>query len=189
MANVPEPTLPRPTIPTLTSFIWTYYGKAQQRRLLARNHPEEDFISPGFELFFRLPVAHVEAVGNDAGPRFQIVQQFGAQLQVDRRQQIESYYGGIADFGFEQILLDELYQPGDARLLCVLARFPDSLRVDIDADSAGAEFLGRGYDDPAVAAAQVIHYVTLFHARGIQHRVYDDVRRRNVGHVRLAFLS
>ena len=64
---------------------------------------------------------------------------------------------------------------GDAVLRGVLVGFLDPLRVDVDADGARAE-LGRGDDDAAVAAPEVVDHVVGADLRGLEHRVDDQLR-------------
>src|SRR5512134_3255681 len=85
-----------------------------------------------------LPVAHVEAVRNDAGAGPELADQPGAQLQIEPRQEIERHDGRIAEVDLEQVLVDESHAPGDAGLARICVRLPDALRVDVDAGPAHA---------------------------------------------------
>ena len=122
-----------------------------------RHHPEVDRVLLRHAHFQRLergPVTHAEVVRDHTGARLQIAKELGSQPKVHLGQQKECDDGGLADFGLEQILLEELHLFGDTGLDGILARLPDSRRVDVDADAADAEPLGGGDDDAAVAGAE-----------------------------------
>jgi hypothetical protein len=64
--------------------------------------------------------------------------------------------------------------------------FGNSLRIDVDADSARTE-LSRGRDyDAAVPAAEVIDNVGFCHIRELEHRGDDGIFGRNPDHIRFA---
>src|SRR4029077_5608757 len=93
---------------------------------------------------------HVELVGHDARPARQLAPELGDQLQIELRQQEDRDDGGFADVGLEQILVQKLHAVADPPLDHVVPRHPQVERVDLDADTAGAEQLRGRNRNPAV---------------------------------------
>ncbi|MDT4859688.1 hypothetical protein FQZ97_942100 [compost metagenome] len=105
------------------------------------------------------PVAHVEGVGDDAGAGSQLAEQAGAQLFVDRLQQIQAHHGGRADIDAEQVLLDEVDEAFDPGPTGLLHGVGDPHRVDVHPDAACVAVPGGGDHDPSVARPEVVEQV------------------------------
>ena len=131
---------------------------------------------------FQSPMSNACDTMRRAG--LELLQQLRAQLQVERRQQVERHDRRLADVALEQVLMQDLDPVGHAVLRDVLVGFLDALRVDVDADAARAELLRRGDDDAAVAAAEVVDDVVLGDLGGLEHRLDHVGRRRHVDDVR-----
>src|SRR5581483_11746269 len=108
------------------------------------------------KLFFRLPIAHIERVRDDAGADSQLIQQLGAEPRVHAGQQ---------------------KQRDDSRLA-------DALRIDIDSHAARAIELGRGDHDPAVAASQIVNDVFIRDLGQFQHGFHAGLGGGQVGNLR-----
>ena len=121
---------------------------------------------------------------DDPRAGLELGEQARPQLHIEIRQQVERHHRRLAELGAEQILVAELDQLGDAVLLRVLLRLLDALRVDVDADRADAEFLGRHHRNAAVARAEVVEHVALLHPGELQHLVDYLVGGRHIDHVR-----
>ena len=85
--------------------------------------------------------------------------------------------------GVSETKLDQML---DAGRLGVGARLFDALRIDVDADAAGAVGLRGGDGDPAVPAAEVVDDVVLGRSGQDEHAIHDVFRRRDVGRQALA---
>ena len=71
--------------------------------------------------------------------------------------------------------------------MSAFSRAPYSGRVDVDADAAGAELLGGGNDDAAVAGAEIVEDVVLADLGHLQHLRDDLLVRGHIGNFRLLF--
>ena len=89
------------------------------------------------------------------------------------------------DVGLEKVIFFKTNPILDAGSLGVVVGFLDSLGVDVDADAAGAEILGGGDDDPAVAATEVVDEVLLGDLGHLEHLIDHFLRGRDVGDVGL----
>ena len=130
-----------------------------------------------------LPVAHLEAVRDEARARPELGQELGPEAQVDRGQEIHGDDRGIAEIRFEEVLLEEpdlAREPGRGRVVVALG---DPDRIDVDAHGLDPEPLGRRDDDAAVTAAEVVEDIPRLDPGQAQHHV-DDLRRGgHIGHV------
>src|SRR5258708_7216361 len=72
---------------------------------------------------------------------------------------------------------DQILYP---RLLGVLLRLLNPLRVDVDTYAASTVVLSGGHDNAAIATAQVVDHIGLLHIREFQHRMNCCVRSRYV---------
>ncbi|ABC43867.1 collagen a1 [Salinibacter ruber DSM 13855] len=133
----------------------------------------------------RLPVAHPKVVRDDPVPRVQCPEQLRAQLHVDLRPQVQGHDRRLAQVGLKQVSLPKLDQVGDPGRLRVLAGLGDQLRIDLDADAAGAVSLGGGNRDAPVAATEVDHHVVAGHLGRLEHPVHNALRRGDVRDVLL----
>jgi len=77
----------------------------------------------------------------------------------------------------------------DAGLTHVRARFLDARRIQVEADRMGAVLLGRGDDDPPVAAAEVVQEIAAAHVGDGEHLLDHRLRRRHVDDVDLVARS
>ena len=136
------------------------------------------------DFLLRLPIAHIEGVGNDPRTRLQLLEQLGAQLQIDIGQQKQGHHGGLVKVGLEQVVFLEANQVLHAGLLGVLPGLADAHRVDIDPHAASPVSLGGRDDNPAIAAAEVINHVGLFDVGKFQHGLHGLFGSGHEGHVR-----
>src|SRR5918999_2038466 len=126
---------------------------ASRATLLAwRNGPEVNGTLPtaasNAHDFFRLPVAHVMPMRDDAGPRLELAQQFWPHFQIELGREEKHDHRCLAHVCLKKVLVektDVFSNPGGAG---VFLAFSDALRIDIDTDAAGAELSNRGDDDP-----------------------------------------
>ena len=132
-------------------------------------------------LLLGLPVAHVEAMRNDARAGLKIPQQLGPQPLVHVRKQVKRNDTGFVNVSVEKIVLFKTHQGLDVIPFGVRLGFLNALRVDIDADAAGVEITGCYDHNPAVAAAQVVNCVAARDAGEFEHGRYYGVLR---GHIR-----
>src|SRR5579884_2559432 len=85
----------------------------------------------------------------------------------------------------EDAPLPKLHLVRDSFFLGILARLFQPLGIDVDAGRTRTVLPGGGYDEPSVAAAEVVHNVAPLNVCELQHR-RDDVRRRgNVRNVKM----
>ena len=66
-------------------------------------------------------LSHIVVVQNNASTAFEFPKQFGAEPQVNIRQQVKCHYGCIAQIGLKQILLYKLHAIGYSCLLGVFS--------------------------------------------------------------------
>ena len=88
----------------------------------------------------------------DARPRFQFFKKLGAELEIQFWQEIQGDQGRRADVGRKEVLFVELHPVGDAGFFRVFETFADPVRIDVYADTAGAEPL-RGQDEKTSISA------------------------------------
>src|SRR5581483_6725507 len=136
------------------------------------------------KLFFRLPIAHIERVRDDAGADSQLIQQLGAEPRVHAGQQKQRDDSRLADIRFEQIVFLEADQVFHTRFLGVFIGLADALRIDIDSHAARAIELGRGDHDPAVAASQIVNDVFIRDLGQFQHGFHAGLGGGQVGNLR-----
>jgi hypothetical protein len=126
--------------------------------------------------FVRLPIAHIEGMGNDAraGPEF--AQQLGPKLQIQFVQQIKSDHGGLPEVHCEEIALDEFDPRRNVGLPGIFPAFPNTSGVDVHAHASGAELLGGRDDNAAVPTAEVVNDIIFGNPRLLEHGL-DNVHR------------
>src|SRR5688572_19488610 len=117
---------------------------------------------------------------DQAGARFELLQQIWFELQIDVGQKIHGHHRRGSKIDGENVLLADLRQVLHAGFANIFARLFHEIAVDLEADGASA-FLGRGDDDPAVARAHVVDHIALFYTRQLDHLVDDFLRRWNKG--------
>src|ERR1022692_3637812 len=145
-----------------------------------RDNPEENLATEAEAMlrvaglqslfFVRLPIAHVESIGNDPGTRFQLSEQLWTQTQVDLLEEKQRHDAGVTNSSLEQIILFEADQIFHARFLGVLFRIVNTLRVDVDAYAVRPVDLGGRNNDPAIAAAEIVNHIGRFHVGEFQNR-------------------
>src|SRR5678816_4490515 len=99
----------------------------------------------------------VEGVGNHPRAGLQILQQFGAKLQIDVWQQEQGNHRGLANLSVEEVVLFESNQFLDPGLPCVLLRLVDAHGVDVDSDTPSPIALGGGNYNAAIPTTEVVH--------------------------------
>ncbi len=135
----------------------------------------------------RSPPAHVKVMGHHRRAGGELVKKDGAELLVDRGEQIQRHHRRLADVGLEEVPLPELDEIGHAGLLGVLAGLLDEVGVDLNADPL-RPVLPRCADyDASVSAPEIVDDIRFVHVGQLQHAVDDRLGRRHVGHVRLLF--
>jgi hypothetical protein len=90
-------------------------------------------------------------VRDDPRARTQLALKLRPQTQVDRRREIERHHGRIGQIRLEEIALPEghpVAHPGALRRLDAQGH---QLRIDLDADAAGAEIASGRDHQPTVA--------------------------------------
>ena len=137
---------------------------------LADALPEDDVFAPSAQ----------RGLSDDARARLELRPQLRPQLEIQGRQQVKRNDARVPKIKFEQIPLDDANSLTDARTLDVRLRFLDPLRVDVDADAAGAEPPRGRNDHSAVTAAEIVEHVARTDARGVEHHVNNFLRRRDV---------
>src|SRR6266853_1126352 len=80
----------------------------------------------------------------------------------------------------EQVIHLEPDQIFYARLLGVLLRLLNPLRVDVDAYAASAVGLSSGNDNSPIATSQIVDHIGLLHIRELQHHLHCRVGSRYV---------
>src|SRR5215475_12789377 len=133
-------------------------------RALAAGHAQLDH-------FIGFPIAHIEAVRHDAGPRFQLAEQFRTESQIHPRVQIDHNHGCLAQISFEEILLNESHLLAHTGFSGVALALLYAYGVDVNSDPACAVLAGRSDYDTPVAAAEVIDRVFVSHLGGPQHHI------------------
>src|SRR5688500_9987433 len=129
------------------------------RALQPRRHdPQVKKSPPRLDAPVRLPVVHVEEVGDDAGAGRQFAQEFGAEPPVDAGEEVKGDDGRWAQVDVEQARALETNALSNAGPLGVPVALADAEAVDVDAHAPRAT-LGGADDDPAVAAAEVVEHV------------------------------
>src|SRR5579884_239516 len=141
-----------------------------------RNNPEIQSPAIHLDRFIRFPVAHIEAVGDDAGPGLQLRKQPGFELLVDAWKQVQSDNSGWLDFGGEKVALYEPDLVLDAGFLSVLVRFFDALGIYIHAGGCSPELFRRHDDNAAIAAAEIVHHIALMNIGELEH-LFDHFGR------------
>src|SRR5581483_9948018 len=134
--------------------------------------PEEGLAARDARGLVGHPVVHGERVRDDAraGPH---LQDRGAQLDVERRQQVHGDDRRLAEVGGEDVAVDDRRLARDAGLLRVALRVLRHLGVVLDAVGARAELLRRRDRDLAVAGAEIVDDVVRLDLRHRQHAVDD----------------
>src|SRR6266702_3266326 len=120
-------------------------------------------------------------------PRYvtRLVPQFRAQPRHETRdvprQQVQHHHARRPDIGLEQVTLHELDAIRDALVCRTDSRHFDELRLQLDADSARAEALGRRDHQPPVSRTEVVDHVLATDIGEFQHLIDDHPRRGYVG--------
>ena len=94
-------------------------------------HPEVDRTFADGLPFIRLPVIHVERVGNDPGAGLQSVEQERPQPQVYSAQQKHGDHGSLTEIGIEQVFLQKHRSVGDPSLSGVHIRLRNASGIQI----------------------------------------------------------
>src|SRR5688500_3440881 len=115
--------------------------------------------------------------------RAELSEQLRSQADLDDWKEVERPYSRRAQIGREQVSLAEFHLVSDARRVCILAAFFDSLRIDIDANREDAEPLRRSYDDPSISRAKIVKHVSSSNQGIRKHMVYDRETRRETIHI------
>src|SRR5690349_23996412 len=93
---------------------WRPRRRPMWARLLLRDRPQIDVTSL-YDLFaLGLPIAHIEAVGNDSRAGLELFHQLGLEADVHVGQQIERHHRSVCDVGLEEVVLFECHLVGDA---------------------------------------------------------------------------
>src|SRR5205823_1668741 len=113
-----------------------------------------------------------------AGPRLELRLDDRLQLLHELRQHVQTDDRGLVQIlDLQGVAVADLDELADAEFLDGLVRFLDADGVQIDADALGAELLGGGGHDAAVAAAEVKDEVVLGDLGHVEH-LLDRVLRR-----------
>ena len=89
-------------------------------------------------------------------PRLSSRWSFGRTARFSSGERRERDHGGVANVCDEEILVQKADAIGDVCLTRVLTALGDAHGIDIDADAARPELLGRGDDDAPVAAPEIV---------------------------------
>ena len=122
---------------------------------------------------FRLPVAHRETVRDDPGTAAQLSREDRTKLHVRCRQQIERDDRRIRHIDCHRVLDQKFHASLDASRLGVGFCLIDQVGVDVHADTARAELLRGGDDDPPIAASKVVHHIARADLREREHALHD----------------
>ncbi len=159
-------------------------------RHIRRHDPEVDVVHVVRDRHgaVRLPLPHVEVVGDDPRTRPQLTEELGAEPEVEVLEEVERDDRRRAQVGLEEVALDEADPVVDAGPARVPPRDPDQGVLELDADPVGS-VSGRRHDrDAAVARAQVVEGVGGRGLDDVQHRLDHPHGRDHEGDVRKAVL-
>src|SRR5437763_12913550 len=95
----------------------------------------------------RLPPHHLERMRHDAGPGPKLIDEARLQAVDERWQQVDRDDGCLGNIRYQHIALDERDAIPDIGPARVFARLLDEAFVELDSETARAEFLRGGDDD------------------------------------------
>ena len=136
-----------------------------------------------FDGFLRLPVAHSEFMGNNAGARSKAREQFRPETFVERFEQEQCDHCGFANIGLKQVAFDEMNQMRDAGIHRILAGLLNQHRIDLNPNATRPVLPCRHDRNAAIAGSKVVHDICFLYLGKFKHRFDDSVRRGNIDNV------
>ena len=143
-----------------------------------RHDPQEHLARADAVALVGFPVAHPEHVRGDARAGLER-KQLRAQLDIQRREQIQRDDRGVAQVGLEEVGLAERDAVGHPLTARLLAAGEHEVGAVLDAAGARAPQLGRGDGNAPVARAEIDHEIVRPDARHLEHSRHRRIRGGN----------